>query len=75
MKTVDISNKTNNIYKMKPNQLRITVTDHKGEEISIIADLIAIQNMANAQGVKAVEATIFKMFNDTVDRMKNPPRV
>lgn len=58
---------------MKPNQLRITVTDVKGQEVSIITELSGIQQIANTQGVKAVEATIVKIFNDLIERVKNPP--
>lgn len=72
---VDSSKKTNIInFKMKPNQLRVTVTDAQGNEISIITELSAIQNIANTQGTKAVESTVVKIFNDVVERMRTPPR-
>lgn len=58
---------------MKPNQLRITITDASGQEVSIITELTGIQQIANTQGVKAVEATVVKIFNDLVERVKNPP--
>jgi len=73
--------KSNNInqphipqFNMKPNQLRVTVTDVNAKEVSIIVDLSGLESIANSQGEDAVKATIFKMFKDTIERIKNPPR-
>lgn len=60
-------------FNMKPNQLKVTVSDINAKEISVIVELKALQDIANSQGEEAIKATIYKIFKDVVERMKNPP--